>query len=144
MRAVAAAVSIPVIGMGGIESGGDALGFLAAGAAAVAVGTANFRDPTGRDRRVRRSSRRRSEAGRQALVSDLAGRIAGIDLNLRSNRISREIAPNPLARRAQRVYNRRRPMAPSVDTAAAVPERTHEQRMRALRRANEIRSSGPS
>jgi hypothetical protein len=31
-------------------------------------------------------------------------------------------------------------MAPSVDTAAAVPERTHGQRMRALRRANEIRS----
>ena len=32
-------------------------------------------------------------------------------------------------------------MAPtSVDTAAAVPERTHEQRLRALRRANEIRS----
>jgi hypothetical protein len=31
-------------------------------------------------------------------------------------------------------------MAPSVDTAAAVPERTHEQRMRALGRANEIRS----
>jgi hypothetical protein len=32
-------------------------------------------------------------------------------------------------------------MAPSVDTAAAaVPARTHEQRMRALRRANEIRS----
>ena len=33
-------------------------------------------------------------------------------------------------------------MAPSsVETAAAVPERTHEQRMRALRRANEIRSA---
>src|SRR5881409_4029724 len=32
-------------------------------------------------------------------------------------------------------------MAPSVDTAAAaVPARTHEQRMRALTRANEIRS----
>jgi hypothetical protein len=31
-------------------------------------------------------------------------------------------------------------MAPSVDTAAAVPERTHEQRMRALERANQIRS----
>jgi hypothetical protein len=31
---------------------------------------------------------------------------------------------------------------PSVDTAsAAVPARTHEQRMRALRRANEIRSA---
>ena len=45
MRRVAAAVSIPVIGMGGIESGADALAFLAAGATAVAVGTASFRDP---------------------------------------------------------------------------------------------------
>ena len=32
-------------------------------------------------------------------------------------------------------------MAPSVDTSAAVPERTNEQRMRALRRANEIRTA---
>ena len=31
-------------------------------------------------------------------------------------------------------------MAPSVDTAAAVPARTHEQRVRALTKANEIRS----
>jgi dihydroorotate dehydrogenase (NAD+) catalytic subunit len=45
VRSVAAAVKIPVIGMGGIESGQDALAFLAAGARAVAVGTANFRDP---------------------------------------------------------------------------------------------------
>jgi dihydroorotate dehydrogenase (NAD+) catalytic subunit len=45
VRQVAASVSIPVIGMGGIESGRDALDFLAAGAAAIAVGTANFRDP---------------------------------------------------------------------------------------------------
>jgi dihydroorotate dehydrogenase (NAD+) catalytic subunit len=45
VRRVAAAVSIPVIGMGGIESGRDALDFVAAGAATIAVGTANFRDP---------------------------------------------------------------------------------------------------
>jgi hypothetical protein len=32
-------------------------------------------------------------------------------------------------------------MGPSVDTAAAVPERSREQRMRALGRANEIRSA---
>ena len=32
-------------------------------------------------------------------------------------------------------------MAPSVDTSAAVPERTNAQRMRALQRANEIRSA---
>ena len=51
--AVAAAVDIPVIGMGGIESGEDALAFVAAGATAVAVGTANFRDAMAGER-VRR------------------------------------------------------------------------------------------
>jgi len=45
VRAVAEAVSIPVVVMGGIESGDHELEFLAAGATAVAVGTANFRDP---------------------------------------------------------------------------------------------------
>lgn len=42
---VANAVSIPIIGMGGIRTGEDALEFILAGAAAVAVGTANFRNP---------------------------------------------------------------------------------------------------
>ncbi len=50
VRSVAAAVSIPVIGMGGIETGADALGFLVAGAAAIAVGTASFRDPAAGNR----------------------------------------------------------------------------------------------
>jgi dihydroorotate dehydrogenase (NAD+) catalytic subunit len=45
VRAVAAAVSLPVIGMGGVSSGADAGEFLAAGARLVAVGTENFRDP---------------------------------------------------------------------------------------------------
>ena len=45
VRRVAATVDIPVIGMGGIETGEDALAFLAAGATAIAVGTASFRDP---------------------------------------------------------------------------------------------------
>jgi len=42
----ARAVHIPVIGMGGIVSAREALEFLIAGATAVAVGTANFSDPT--------------------------------------------------------------------------------------------------
>ncbi len=50
VRRVAAAVSIPVIGMGGIETGADALAFLAAGATAIAVGTASFRDPLAAER----------------------------------------------------------------------------------------------
>lgn len=52
VASVAAAVDIPVIGMGGIESGADALDFLNAGASIVAVGTASFRDP-GAGARVR-------------------------------------------------------------------------------------------
>lgn len=52
-RRVAAAVGIPAIGMGGIESGEHAYEFLAAGATAVAVGTASFRDPAAGER-VRR------------------------------------------------------------------------------------------
>lgn len=42
----ASAVSVPVIGMGGIATAEDAAEFLLAGATAVAVGTANFVDPT--------------------------------------------------------------------------------------------------
>jgi dihydroorotate dehydrogenase (NAD+) catalytic subunit len=41
----AKAVSIPVIGMGGIQSADDAVEFMMAGATAVAVGTANFYEP---------------------------------------------------------------------------------------------------
>jgi dihydroorotate dehydrogenase (NAD+) catalytic subunit len=39
------AIRIPIIGMGGIASPGDALEFIIAGATAVQVGTANFVDP---------------------------------------------------------------------------------------------------
>ena len=42
---VARAVAVPVIGMGGIVSGRDAVEFLLAGARAVQVGTASFNDP---------------------------------------------------------------------------------------------------
>ncbi len=43
---VASHIKIPVIGIGGILSGKDALEFLMVGAKAVEVGTANFIDPT--------------------------------------------------------------------------------------------------
>ena len=38
-------VQIPIIGMGGITNGNDALEFIIAGASAVAIGTANFVNP---------------------------------------------------------------------------------------------------
>ncbi len=39
------AVSVPIIGMGGIQNSDDALEFILAGASAVAIGTANFHNP---------------------------------------------------------------------------------------------------
>lgn len=45
VRAVSSAVSVPVVGMGGVSDGESALEFILAGARVVAVGTENFRDP---------------------------------------------------------------------------------------------------
>ena len=42
---VARAVSIPIVGQGGIETVSDALEFFLAGASAISIGTANFTDP---------------------------------------------------------------------------------------------------
>jgi dihydroorotate dehydrogenase (NAD+) catalytic subunit len=42
---VAACTQLPIVGMGGIQSGRDALDFVRAGATCVAVGTESFRDP---------------------------------------------------------------------------------------------------
>ena len=138
VRRVAAAVSIPLIGMGGIESGEDALAFLASGAAAIAVGTASFRDPAA-------ASRIRAELAAELEVRGLPTlprARADVDLNLRSKRISPKKAASPLFLAPAGLYSPP-PMAPaSVDTtSAAVPERSREQRMKALRRANEIRSA---
>jgi dihydroorotate dehydrogenase (NAD+) catalytic subunit len=45
VRAVRAAVDLPIVGMGGISKGSEAAEFIALGAAVVAVGTESFRDP---------------------------------------------------------------------------------------------------
>ena len=45
VHAVARAVDIPVVGMGGVQRGQDALDLMRAGARLVAVGTESFRDP---------------------------------------------------------------------------------------------------
>jgi len=75
VRSVAASVSIPIIGMGGIESGADALDFLATGAAVVAVGTANFRDPLA-GARVRAELEAALASAGLASPQDLGERIA--------------------------------------------------------------------
>ncbi len=69
---VARAVKIPVIGIGGIETVDDVLEFIVAGATAVQVGTASFRDPRVLPRLVEDLPRRLDEAGVRH-VRDLIG-----------------------------------------------------------------------
>jgi dihydroorotate dehydrogenase (NAD+) catalytic subunit len=71
LRAVRAAVEMPLIGMGGISDAADAAEFLAAGATLVAVGTESFRDP-------RAGSRIAKEL--QTGVSGSAPRVGALDL----------------------------------------------------------------
>ena len=95
VRAVAGAVSVPVIGMGGIESGADAL---------VVSGRRSHRR-RGRDRQLPRSARGVAHPGR-ARDSPGGGRSwfdlgpsgpdGAFDLNLRSKRISSDSPRPPL------------------------------------------------
>ncbi len=50
VHAVAQVVEIPIVGMGGVQRGADALDLMHAGATLVAVGTESFRDPAAGDR----------------------------------------------------------------------------------------------
>ena len=72
---VAREVDLPVIGIGGIETVDDVLEFLLAGASAVQVGTAMFRDPRTAERLVD-GLRERLEAEGVASVSSLVGAAA--------------------------------------------------------------------
>lgn len=70
----AKAVKIPVIGMGGITNADEALEFIIAGATAVAVGTANFTDPSILTAVIAGVERYMRENGFQT-VADLAGSV---------------------------------------------------------------------
>jgi dihydroorotate dehydrogenase (NAD+) catalytic subunit len=63
VSAVSAAVRIPIVGMGGVQSGDDALDLLRAGATLVAVGTESFRDPGAGARVARELDRASADAG---------------------------------------------------------------------------------
>jgi dihydroorotate dehydrogenase (NAD+) catalytic subunit len=68
------ACRIPIIGMGGIFEPEDAVEFMIAGATAVAVGTANFVDPTTIDRVIDGIERYLSEKG-HASAGDIVGTV---------------------------------------------------------------------
>jgi len=75
VHALARAVRIPVVGIGGIRTGEDVAEFLIVGAAAVQVGTASFYDPRAPERLGRdlgRWCRRHGVAAARELVGTLA------------------------------------------------------------------------
>jgi dihydroorotate dehydrogenase (NAD+) catalytic subunit len=92
---------IPILGMGGIRSGADALQFLAAGANAVSVGTAVFGDP-GAPLRVLRELRTELAARGMKAVSEAVG-----------------LAHRPPAPPAPTTARRTRSTALAADAAAA-------------------------
>jgi dihydroorotate dehydrogenase (NAD+) catalytic subunit len=71
VRAVRAAVELPVVGMGGVSSGADAAEFIAAGASIVAVGTESFRDPKAGSRIANELQTGVSERAPRPLALDL-------------------------------------------------------------------------
>ncbi|HSU97514.1 MAG TPA: hypothetical protein VLI40_09805, partial [Gemmatimonadaceae bacterium] len=66
------AVSLPIIGVGGVTSASDALQYMIAGASLVAIGTASLRDPRTAERIVRDLSRWCDEHG-VAAIQDVVG-----------------------------------------------------------------------
>lgn len=70
------AVKLPIIGMGGITCGRDALEFILAGASAVAVGTQTFVDPSAAQKVIRELGEYCERHG-VARVADLVGQAHG-------------------------------------------------------------------
>jgi dihydroorotate dehydrogenase (NAD+) catalytic subunit len=83
----AALPELPIIGMGGVRTGLDALELILAGASAVAVGTANFHDPSACVRILRELDAAMRERGiaRLADVVGLAHKPAGTLLRIDPN-----------------------------------------------------------
>jgi dihydroorotate dehydrogenase (NAD+) catalytic subunit len=93
VHACAAAVDVPIVGMGGVASGADALELVAVGASAVALGTILFADPLAPDR-VR--AELDAEAGARGFATPLdsrGGSVARSEKNLQiSQNSTREFA----------------------------------------------------
>lgn len=72
IKQVAEAVSIPIIGMGGVSTVDDVLEMYLAGASAVAVGTANFTDPYICPKLIEELPKRMDELGIESLSQLIA------------------------------------------------------------------------
>jgi dihydroorotate dehydrogenase (NAD+) catalytic subunit len=93
VHACYAATSLPIVGMGGVQTGLDALEFVAAGASAVALGTVLFADPDA-PARVRAELAAECAAREFASADDARGR-AHIVVSTRTERHVKAAAKTP-------------------------------------------------
>ena len=75
---VANAVAIPLIGMGGVQSGRDALDLIRLGATLVAVGTESFRDPAAGAKTSTELLKLLADEGSRRLAVGMRGKDAGL------------------------------------------------------------------
>ncbi|HWC27153.1 MAG TPA: dihydroorotate dehydrogenase [Solirubrobacteraceae bacterium] len=85
VAAVARAVAIPVVGMGGVACGRHANDLISVGARLVAVGTENFRDP-GAGKRIASELKSLQIAQRPATTSNRSEARPEVDVNWRDSR----------------------------------------------------------
>ena len=102
----AEAVSLPLIGMGGIIGGRDVLEFIACGATAVALGAATFADPLSPGARPARA--RRGDGGARPASAGRGPRPS-----------ARRHAPQASARARERTRGRARPRTSVASTTSA-------------------------
>ncbi len=132
-------VSVPIVAMGGIATVQDVLEFMSCGAQVVAVGSAAFREPGLAGRLASRSRGRHWQVGN-------APRQPSADLPTApaENGHSRPFFPAFDVRRKRvasgNVVCIMAPVNQPMSIVPQTPERSQQQRMEALRRANDIRS----
>ena len=129
---VCRAVDVPIVGMGGVGSGLDALELIAAGASVVSLGTILFADPAAPARVRRRAARSKPRHAGSPIRSTRGELPMVISKKIPANRRKqfRLTLPAGLLDSS--------PMVASKIQAQA-PARSLDQRMEALKRANDIR-----
>ncbi len=113
---------VPIIGVGGVRSGRDALELVAAGATAVQVGTATFNDPTAPVRVLRELTEILVAKGHERF-SDVIGAAHASPLPARrDHRLERSASVSGFGARLQAAMRRHGPLCAGLDPHRALVE----------------------
>ena len=125
------AAQLPIVGMGGVRTGRDALELLACGATHVALGTVLFADPDAPARVRAELAEAVGAAGFERVEDAVGAAHEAVQYGLKLGKTM------PVARGAEVVSTAALMVPPQTQVQA--PVRSLDQRMEALKRANDIR-----